>query len=208
MMVGCQLISSSVNINLNLSINYMNGLHLYIIKDLNFWFISPKGTPLFLVLILTAKVPCIIILVMSICCLLFSIVPFYCSIAVACHEFIHTFGFPFQSCTWIPWESGSISDIYYFSLIDIVDFDLTIWTSSSNILIAWVDFQIEDFSMNVAKKVDYPWFIIRKLLGVKFYLTRIEVLFLLNFFSLFEEMLPFFCRYFLLILERGDHYFY
>lgn len=111
---------------------------------------------------------------MRICCLLLSVVPFYSAIAVACYVFIDFFRFPLQSSAWIAWESGGAANIHNFSLSDIVNFDLSITASSSHIIIILMNFESKDLSINITKKVDYSWLIMRVVDCIKGDLARLK----------------------------------
>lgn len=132
---------------------YMNRFHLFIIKDLNFRGFSTKGTPFFKSLILTTQISSFFILIMPICSLLLEVVPLDCAVAICSDIILCTFWFPFKTSARIFNLSRSVTDAHDFSLVNVVDSDLAVWTCCSDVFVVRADFEWENLSVNVTEKV-------------------------------------------------------
>lgn len=164
----------------------MNGFHFFIIKDFNLRLLSSKRTPLLKRLILTAKVTSWIILIMFKSCLLISIVPLYRPVTVASNKLFGAFRFPFKTCTWVSCQTWCITDIEYFTLINVVHTDFSVRTCSSDKLVICTYLQWKNLSVNITEKVYYAWFVLGISLVIEFQYPRTEGFLLDQVLSMFE----------------------
>ncbi len=129
---------------------------------------------------------------MAICSFLMKIIPLDCAIAIACYIILSKLGLPFKASARIFTLSRSITDAHDFSLINVVNSDLSVWACCSNVFIISTDFEWENLSVNITKKVHQTglvWFI---LFVVEFEDSRTEVFLFGIMCSVLEKMIPFF----------------
>jgi len=113
----------------------MNWFHFLIVENLNLRLFRTESTPFLKRLILTAEIPCILVLVVAKCCLLVKVVPFYGSVAVTGDEFFRIDGFPFETSTRVTCHSRSVADVHNLALVNVVNTHLPVGTCSSNELV-------------------------------------------------------------------------
>ena len=131
---------------------YLKRLHLFIIKELDLTLISTKRNPLLFSLILTAQKPRLT-LIMLISSFMLLIIPLDSTITITSNKLPRRNGLPLEPGTRIPTHPTSISNIKYLALINIINPNLTIRTSSSNKFIIWTDFQREYLCMHITEEV-------------------------------------------------------
>ena len=116
--------------------------------------IGAEDAPFLFDLIVAAEIGDIVALVMSESCLLFAVVPFYGTIAVAGYKIGGGEGFPFKRCGGVATKSGSVSDFEDSALENIVNFCLTVCASGCNDFVVWIDLHGENLCADVTEKVD------------------------------------------------------
>jgi hypothetical protein len=169
----------------------MNRFHLFIIENFYLWSLCPKGTPLLERLIFATQISSFLIFIMTISRLLTKIVPFDCTIAVTRYIVFSFFGFPFESSTWITGHSRSVPNCNDFTLINVIDSDLSVRTWGTYMFIVRADFQWKYFCVNVAEKIHESWPVWRKIFMIEFKDSRAKF-FLLNFMRcMLEQVVPF-----------------
>lgn len=182
----------------------MNRLHFLIIENLNLRRISTKSAPLLHTLILATQITLLLILKMIICCLLLSIVPFDGTITVTCYILVYFFWFPLQPRARITGESRSTANIHNFALSDIVHFNLTVTTSSSNIVVILMNLESKYLCIDITKKVNHSWLIMRVINCIERDLPRMKLFNLLFPLYVFKELIQFLpCGFLLVELSRS-----
>lgn len=129
-------------------------LHFLVVKDFNSIAISTKGTPFFFMLVICAEVRNLAFFEMAIGCLLGAIVPFYRSIAVACHKVVGTLGFPANCSRRVPAQSRSVPYLQDFALVDVVYLYFSVGTPYCCDFVVSVDFESEYFCADISEEID------------------------------------------------------
>ena len=91
---------------------------------------------------------------MSIGGLLIRIVPFDCSIAIAGNKIFCVDGLPLKTSGRVPAQSWCIPYFKNISIVNIIDFNLTVWASSRNDFIIGIDLECKNFSADISKEID------------------------------------------------------
>lgn len=127
---------------------------------------------------------------MTISGFLITIEPFDSPVAIAGNKIIDGNWFPSERGAGVSTHARCVVNGVYFSLINIVNFHLAIGAADAYYFIIGVDSYGEYFGMDISKEIDYSGCAegaIRE-----FYLSRTEVLILLDVFLLMQDVINFF----------------